>query len=212
MSSPQDYSFTNNWFGTYRAVWDSLLPMFTPSKVLEVGSFEGGSACYMIEKVAQDRPFEIHCVDTWEGGVEHQADGGAPADMRSVEQRFEHNVRVAMQRGKHEVKLCVHKGYSDQQLVKLLSQGAQSSFDLVYIDGSHQAPDVLADAVLGFRLLKVGGLIVFDDYLWAEKLPQGKDPLRCPKMAIDAFLACNFRKTEILRAPLGQLYVQKTAD
>jgi len=213
MSSPEnEYLFSNNWFGTYRAVWDALMPMFNPSKVLEIGSFEGGSACYMIEKVAAVRPLEIHCVDTWEGGIEHQPDGLAPCDMKSVEQRFEHNVRAAMLRGQHEVKLVVHKGYSDQQLAKLVSEGAEGSFDLVYVDGSHQAPDVLVDAVLGFRLLKVGGLIVFDDYLWSEALPYGKDPLRCPKMAIDAFLGCNFRKTEIIRAPLGQLYVKKLSD
>jgi hypothetical protein len=33
-------------------------------------------------------------------------------------------------------------------------------------DGSHRARDVLEDAVLSWPLLKVGGIMLFDDYLW----------------------------------------------
>lgn len=41
------------------------------------------------------------------------------------------------------------------------------SFDLIYVDGNHEAEYVLEDAILAFRLLKPGGTIVFDDYGWA---------------------------------------------
>lgn len=40
----------------------------------------------------------------------------------------------------------------------------QGSFDLIYVDGGHSAADVLADAILSFSLLRVGGILVFDDY------------------------------------------------
>ncbi len=73
-------------------------------------------------------------------------------------------------------------------------------------------PTSLADAVLAFKLLKVGGHLVFDDYVWAEELPYGQDPIRCPKPAIDAFTTLYCRKLKILEAPLYQLYVRKTAD
>ena len=36
-------------------------------------------------------------------------------------------------------------------------------YDIIYIDGSHEARDVLEDAVLAYRLLKIGGLLIFDD-------------------------------------------------
>ena len=39
-----------------------------------------------------------------------------------------------------------------------------NNFDLIYIDASHYAPDVLSDAVLAFKLLKPGGILIFDDY------------------------------------------------
>jgi len=41
--------------------------------------------------------------------------------------------------------------------------------------------------VLAWRLLPVGGVIVWDDYPW--QMPEGKRHLMPPKPAIDAFLA-----------------------
>ena len=39
-------------------------------------------------------------------------------------------------------------------------------FDLIYIDGSHHSDDVMLDAIRAFQMLKVNGLIIFDDYFW----------------------------------------------
>jgi hypothetical protein len=94
----------------------------------------------------------------------------------------------------------------------MLGDGKTNYFDFVYVDGSHQAPDVMCDAVLGFRLLKIDGFMAFDDYLWAEKLPYGQDPIRCPKPAIDACTNLYCRKLQIIPAPNMQLYVKKLSD
>ena len=59
-----------------------------------------------------------------------------------------------------------------------------SSMDIVYVDGSHRACDVLMDGVLAWRLLKPGGVMIFDDYLWEPDFL----PSRRPQMAIDLFL------------------------
>jgi predicted O-methyltransferase YrrM len=210
----KNYQFTNAWFqSAAQKNWDTLIPQFIkPSTILEVGSYEGASACYLIEKLAPHNPIEIHCVDTWEGGVEHQTGGLAEANMQSVESRFLHNTQSAIQQSAHHVDLHIHKGYSDMCMAQLLSQGKQGYFDFVYIDGSHQAPDVLCDAVLGFKLLKTGGVMVFDDYLWLEELATGRDILRCPKPAIDAFVNLYFRKINVIPMPLYQMYVQKISD
>lgn len=203
-----DFVFTNRWFETTaKGVWDALIPQIRPKTILEIGSYEGNSACYLIENCAQATPIELHCVDTWQGGVEH-----AGLDMQSVEARFRHNTALAISRASHPVSLHVHKEYSHLCLAKLVAEGRLGHFDLIYVDGSHQAPDVLSDAVLAFHLLKVGGYLIFDDYLWAENLPYGKDPLRCPKPAIDAFVNIYFRKIRLVSAPLSQLYAQKTSD
>jgi predicted O-methyltransferase YrrM len=207
------YNFTTPWFeNTARGVWDSLIPALRPKRILEIGSYEGASTCYLINKLGSNESTEIHCVDTWQGGLEHQADGNAPADMRSVEDRFHSNTKIALSDVRNATKLHVHKGHSDSVLAGMLAEGMQDYFDFIYIDGSHQAPDVLCDAVLSFKLLKTNGVIAFDDYLWQEQLPYGSDPLRSPKLAIDAFTNIYCRKLRVISAPLCQLYVEKVSS
>ena len=130
--------------------------------------------------------------------------------MESVEDRFKHNTNTAIESVAHKVELVIHKGFSDYELSKLIASDKSQYFDFIYVDGSHQAPDVMCDAILSFKLLRVGGVIAFDDYLWAENLPYGIDPVRCPKPAIDAFTNIFCRKIRIFKAPLYQLYIQKT--
>ena len=45
--------FTNDWFGaTGRYIWDKILPQLGPKRILEIGSYEGRSACFLIEKLS----------------------------------------------------------------------------------------------------------------------------------------------------------------
>lgn len=203
-----DFEFTNTWFDdTARPVWTHLIPQLSPARILEIGSYEGASACFLINQLAGKQRIELHCVDSWIGGPEHRA-----TDMTEVEARFRRNLERATAAFPDRVDLHVHKGPSDRRLAMLLADAKAGYFDFVYVDGSHLAPDVLCDAVLAFRLLKVGGVMAFDDYLWAEEMPYGRDPLRCPKPAIDAFTNLYARKLRILVAPLVQLYIQKITD
>jgi len=94
-----------------------------------------------------------------------------------------------------------------------LVDGKKNFFDLIYVDGSHQASDVLADAVLSFHLLKNNGVIIFDDYLWYENFSYGIDPIRSPKIAIDAFTNIYCRKLRIMSGPkIYQIYAKKICD
>jgi hypothetical protein len=71
---------------------------------------------------------------------------------------------------------------------------------------------VLLDAVLAFQLLRVGGLIIFDDYLWEHDPTTPPDHYELPKPAIDAFVNINRRKLKLFKLPTSQIYAQKTAD
>lgn len=208
----EKYEFTNNWFENSKNIWEDLIPQVMPQKMLEIGSYEGASACYLIEKLANIQDIELHCIDTWEGGIEHQDNGSAKTNMHEVEQRFSKNIDIAKSKCAKNAEITIHKGYSDLKLSSLIHNGKSNYFDLIYIDGSHQAPDVLTDAVLAFKLLSVGGLLIFDDYLWSEPLPGGKDPIRSPKIAIDSFVNINIRKMNIYPALNHQLYLQKISD
>ena len=200
------YELSNVWFENHRAEWDTFMARHKPQTLLEIGSYEGASACYLIDTLARDAAIELHCVDTWEGSVEH-THGYLP--MSLVEERFHRNTALAIQSAAHPVNLVVHKGESGIILPELIAAKMQERFDLIYIDGSHRAPDVLFDAVVAFKLLKPGGLMIFDDYLWHDPSIESFDPLRNPKIAIDAFTNIYGQEIRIQRAKLAQLYITK---
>lgn len=194
-----EFEFTADWFAEVaQDNWDTLLPAIRPQKFLEVGSHEGRSACYLIEKLANDADIEIHCVDVWR--------------YSEVENRFDRNIATAISMVKNSVKLKKHKGRSDVMLSKMIHSGKTNYFDFIYIDGSHWATDVIFDAVAAFRLCRVGGVIAFDDYLWHDPSSSQKDILRGPKPAIDAFTSLYWQKVSFISAPLYQIYVKKVAN
>lgn len=204
--SANDYTFTTDWFSSNVRAWNELLIQLKPLTMLEIGSFEGRSACYLIENCSQFGPVEIYCIDTWSGGVEY--DG---ISMKEVEARFDVNVEIARGRAQHAVEIHKVRKPSFAALAAMLSSDDAPVLDLVYIDGSHQAPDVLADAVLSFSLLRPGGVMIFDDYLWHLGPMGSQDSLNMPKPAVDAFVNLFQRKLNVVqRMPLYQLYLQKT--
>jgi predicted O-methyltransferase YrrM len=202
------YEFTNAWFAPHAPIWSRLLAQLKPARVLEIGSYEGQSACFLIEACAAFAPMEIVCVDHWRGGAEHDA-----AAMPDVEARFERNVERAQAKAAHPARVRKLKERSVVALASLIADGEAGAFDLVYVDGSHQAPDVLADAMLAFQLTRVGGFIFFDDYLWHDEEAGAQDLLNMPKLAIDAFVNIYQRKLGIVGdAPMRQLFVSKLSD
>lgn len=194
------YEFTNDWFGaTGRYIWQAMLPKFGPTRILEIGSYEGRATCFLIE--ALKRPLDIHCIDTWKGGSEH-----SEIDMDAVKERFHKNTALAIDKSKQAITLKVYEGRSDDVLAQMQTE-YKDYFDFVYVDGSHVAADVMSDAVLAFRLLCSGGIMCFDDYLWKGGDPI--DPINCPKMAIDAFTMLYCRQLNVLALPPTQLFVEK---
>ena len=146
------------------------------SSILEIGCYEGRGTCWMLENMLSDTG-TIICIDPFMGVDNGQAD---PTVRDSVlESRFNHNVNLSK---KSTQTVSVIPTVSYTSLATLISSGAQ--FDFIYVDGSHSADEVLADAVMAFGLLKKNGYMIFDDYLWKA----APDSLDRPKMSIDAFV------------------------
>lgn len=195
--------FSNDWFTPHKPAWTSLISRHQPKRILEIGSYEGQSICFLMELLGNQAPLEIYCLDTWEGGQEH-----AGYDMSAVEHRFDQNIGEAIQSTGQQHQVFKIKGDSSLGLASLLSQGKGNYFDMVYIDGSHETPDVFSDAALAYRLLRLGGLLIFDDYVWGGGV--NADPIMNPKMAIDSFLNCYQRKVQVIPwMPICQMYCQK---
>lgn len=195
-----EYQFTTDWFHWAPETWlqlKGMIPRYTEygTEFLEIGSFEGRSTVWTIENLMEDGD-HITCIDTWEGGEEHNK-----IAMSEVEQRFTHNLQVAYQKFPARAALK-RRGKSTTLLAEEICEG--SSYDFIYVDGSHTAPDVLADAVMAWRMLSKGGLMVFDDYVWGDP----RDVLHRPKLAIDSFVNIYAEQLDLVFAGY-QLIIRK---
>jgi predicted O-methyltransferase YrrM len=187
--SEKGYQFTSDWFSYHTHNWNCFLPQKfanVPSlNFLEIGSWEGRSTCWLLENVLTHESARITCVDTFAGSVEHSAMGYDSNLLQTIESRFDFN--VALTGYPEKVRKIVG---SSQEVLRSLPL---NSYDLIYIDGSHIASDVLEDAILSWRLLRKNGWMMFDDYDW----PAPHDYYH-PKIGVDAFLSAFGNKVNIL--------------
>lgn len=161
--------------------WAKWLSRFSgETHAIEIGSYEGNSACWFAEYVLTHPKSTLLCIDAWRPIEPYTSRG---TDMDSVFERFRENTdkypRISSIRAdSHEI------------LKNLgMSRTYVGRFDFAYIDGSHWPVDVLEDSVLVWPLVKSGGIIIWDDYEWKYK-----GQFTEPKIAIDAFLHVYDRK------------------
>ena len=187
--------FREIWFDANIVPWCITLPRVfdraDPVRILEIGSWEGRSTLFLLTYFTQGH---LTAVDTWAGSNEHEY--SATPDLSDLETRFDGNVRSCAAR------LTKRKGPSQYVLPQLLDE--QQEFDVVYVDGSHFADDVLIDAINAWRLLRRGGILIFDDVLWP-----GYPRARANTVwAINLFLKYHARRYKILHA-YYQIILQK---
>jgi len=179
------FEFTEDWFTRNVPVWEEHLGPLRDRpnlRYLEVGTFEGMSAIWMLKHVLT--------------AASSLAEGVDPYFDEAVKARAQKNLAHAGVAARFKL----HQGLSADLLPRLEA----ASYDVVYVDGSHTADDVLADAVLCWLLLKPGGLLVFDDWQMDPALPA---ELR-PTVAIDAFVTAYRRRLELVHRGY-QLIVRK---
>ena len=187
-----DPIFTVDWFTGNIGVWSRILAEFrnTPAKGLEIGSFQGRASRWLLETILTHPEARLACVDTFKGSIEHTPD--LVQDLRGL---FEHNIAP------FRSKVDVYAG-SSRSILPTMEPG----YDFAYVDGDHRGFAVLEDAVNAFRLLKYGGILIFDDYLWTG----GARDIDNPKPAIDAFLSLNRDRIIVLHNDY-QIIVRKVA-
>lgn len=168
------YAFTNDWMNSHEQDWREVLASFAGAPRVhfaEVGSYEGRSACWFVDNILTGAGSMMTCFDPWEPYADRPGD-----DMQAVEARFDANA-AACSRPE-----AIRKYIGDS--FTLATRRPPDGFDMIYIDGDHSASAVLADAVLAWRALKIGGLLMFDDLAWRPE--NGGDDR--PGKAIEAFM------------------------
>lgn len=172
--------FTADWFSNGLINFEYVKSQVEalPTSILEIGCHEGRSTCWMLENLLAENG-TITCVDPFANEPLSAFRNEHPPENRIIEQIFCHNTGL-VKAPTQTIRLMPTLSF--YALAELIVQ--QQQFDFIYIDGSHSADEVLADAVMAFGLLKKNGYMIFDDYLWKDAV----ESLDRPKMSIDAFV------------------------
>lgn len=184
---PADYSrpyaFSDDWFTSKIPLWKRVFAPLEGKpdlRYLEIGVYEGRSFIWMLENVLTHPTSRLTAVDIF-----------IPPE---IQRRFLDNIEMS---GQGE-RVTTIKGYSQIELRKL----PLASYDIIYVDGSHTADDVLTDVVLSWGLLKTGGIIVLDDYLWDGSYFAGRGNRLpgelLPGMAIRSFMRTHRNYIELI--------------
>jgi hypothetical protein len=184
-----------------------------PCLGLEVGSFEGRSALWFMENICTARTSRLLCIDPHDYADEKSviAGGGTHIehqfDWSEIKRRFEHNLSPWLNSSPQRLWLKSEPSRHALCEIEPLSQ-----FDFAYLDGSHIAACVMEDAVLAWPRLKPGGIMIFDDYRWAQnKPPPAGYPAEVmrPQIAIDCWLRVYAGQYDQLDESNDQVKVRK---
>ena len=192
-----DYEFKYDWFTRKSPSWVAVLERYKGNKnvnYLEVGAYEGMATAWMFENILTDPSSSATVIDIFYEMQQHKDGGGFSEELRN---RYLRN--VARAGGADRTRTITE--FSQTALRKL----PLDHYDIIYIDGSHYAPAVLEDAVLAVRLLRAGGILIFDDYRWHHTAER----LKSPRYAIDIFLEMYGEQFEVLHAQ-GQMILHRT--
>ena len=157
--------FKYDWFSSIRADMERFVRPDL-DRILEIGSFEGQSTRFFLERCPS---VIVTSVDHFKGGEDQQN-----LDLSNLYGRFLANIAP------FEKRVCINRMDSWEAWPLFLS----GFYGLIFVDGSHLAPDVLNDLCQAYRCVRQDGLIIADDYSWEN---QRSD---CPRVAIEAFLTC----------------------
>lgn len=180
------YRTASNWFRHINIdIYKSK-----PINYLEIGTFYGANILSVSDTYGQHSDSKLYCIDPWEDYSEYPEYKGQQTNIYDT---FIKNI----ENSEKQDKIIIKRGYSNIEIPKF----EDGFFDIIYIDGNHEPEYVLEDAVLSFRKLKHGGILIFDDYGWGGP--------NLTQRGIDAFLSGYYKRIKKLGMRESQVFVQK---
>lgn len=193
----REFEFTADWADNNIPYVAPLLRTFAagrgPLRYLEIGAYEGKNLALMDWLLPGQ--LEVTVIDPWFDEALNPEE-----KYHAVEPRF---FRNAAKLG--FPKLQARKGFSTYELPRMLEAGER--FDLIYVDGSHTAWAVAVDLAYCAALLRVGGMMLLDDY-WHQESEIGGPGV---KPAVDRFHGM-FKDYFEVAAVYRQVALIKTAE
>lgn len=190
---------SQDWFSPAIPRWRKLFKRIgidtgAALQLLEIGSFEGNSSTFLLETF---RHGTLTCVDTWGGLNSHEA---AMYEKRKVEESFDLNT------ARYRDRLIKFKGTSGAFFAQ--TDVSKETYDFIFVDGSHYFDDVLVDAVRCFSMLKVGGVMVLDDYLWTGFKRIEANPI----IAVNIFVRAKKKYLRVVEAGPQLIIVKRASE
>ncbi len=159
-----DFEFTKRWFrGRNQCTFSTFLPGRFAGKrtrMIQIGVYEGMDLVWCCQNILTHPDACALAVDPWAATRKQPQ-----PRMDEVALRAHANLHL----WRKKVKLI--RGYSDHVLSNLTEVPVAINgqiipagcWDLIVVDGDHNADPVYNDAVLSLQLVRVGGWILFDD-------------------------------------------------
>jgi predicted O-methyltransferase YrrM len=177
----------DNWF---RFI-DTNLYNIRPIKYLEIGTFYGANAISVHNTYAAHPNSRIDCIDAWTAYPEYP--GTTQIEQDQIYSNFQSNLVLAGCANKTRV----FRGFS----VNILPTLMDAAYDIIYVDGNNSPTFMMEDAVLSFRKLAVGGIVIINNFT-AKSVEDSQ-------WAIDAFIHVFQGKIRVLGVNHTQIFIQK---
>jgi predicted O-methyltransferase YrrM len=140
---------------------------------IEIGCLEGRTTCLLLDGFLTHPTSTMTIIDPCRFGPR--------PDQQDVNADLERTILANIR--PYRARVRFHKDYSYNVLPRLPA----GAYDFAYVDGDHRRDAVYKDAVMVLRLIKVGGIIIFDDYFWRYDV-KAQDRPDVPHDGIDRFI------------------------
>jgi hypothetical protein len=186
------YSFTVNTFTSRIPSWTKHLSEFKGKPdigYLEIGTFEGRSALWMVENIFTHPTSTLTIIDAF---------------MENNYKRFIANITLSGEASRFNVLT----GFSTPKLREV----PFNSIDVAYIDGSGRGIIMLSDLVNTWNVLKVGGVMICSRYTLTPGLREALDVQSGdpgPHEAIDAFVKLYNPYITVMEFQPHQVFIRK---
>lgn len=161
-----DYELDLQGWGSRKKVFNRVISAVRPKLIIEVGTWKGASAAYMLEICKELQiDAQVICIDTWLGSNDVmwtnpafrsslKLVGGYP----TIFKQFIYNMtKLDLMNSVFPLPMTSSAAY-------YLLRGFKIQADLIYIDAGHEHDEVLMDLNYYFELLRPGGIMFGDDY------------------------------------------------
>jgi hypothetical protein len=194
----EKYKFTEDWFDPSIPTWEKIFNHYHTSdkdkfkSILEIGCYEGRATIFLCDSILNPGT-NYDIVDSFGGSlVENGMEGTAKRLKENgnfIYDNFKHNISFHP-----DINFSIYQGYSQHVLPKLVEQDRK--YDFIYVDASHRSDDTFIDAYFAYKMLNVGGVMIFDDFGWKD--PHDTHIVASPEFGIRSFLTCYHDHYEII--------------